>query len=154
MLTKYSDWGWNDWALPNLGRTLAELDALRREMDRVFDGQAPERRDSARFARMGLFDRGPQLVLRAELPGVAHKDIDVTVDQGVLTVRGERKLTAPTGYSAHRRERGEMSFARSFNLPCRVDAEKISAQLADGVLTVTLPKAEEEKPRAIAVRAK
>ncbi len=154
MLTRYSDWGWNDLVWPELGRGFAELEALRREMDRLFERREPARAAPSRFPRMGLFDRGQALVLRAEVPGVAEGDIDVTVDRGVLSVRGRRKASAPTGYSLHRRERGELSFARSFNLPCKVDREKIRAELDGGVLTITLPKAEEEKPRQISVRAK
>ncbi len=157
MLTRYRDWGWNDWAMPEIGRTLGELELLRREMDRLFDGASSEsstRAATPRLPRMGLFDRGQYLTLRAELPGVAKDAVDVTVNQGVLSIRGQRKESAPSGYSLHRRERSDFQFARAFNLPCKVDLEKTQAEMEAGVLTVTLPKAEEEKPRHISVRAK
>ncbi|MCK6588252.1 MAG: Hsp20/alpha crystallin family protein, partial [Polyangiaceae bacterium] len=72
----------------------------------------------------------------------------------VLTLKGERKSDAPQGYTAHRRERAPIQFARSFSLPCRVDLEKTSAVVKDGLLTVTMAKAPEAQPRQIQVQAK
>lgn len=146
---------WNDWGFRDMERTLAEFDALRREMNRVFDqdGNGRQRRIASGVPRMSLHDQGSELVLRAELPGVAQKDVDVSIDQHLLTLRGERTVHPPEGYSVHRQERGSMRFARSFTLPCRVDAEKANATLERGVLTLVLPKAPEDQPRQIAVKA-
>ncbi len=146
---------WNDWAFRDMERTLAEFDALRREMNRLFDdgGTVRQRKVAAGWPRVGLYDRGSELVLRAELPGVAQKDIDVTIDQHLLTLRGERNVRGPEGYSVHRQERGSMRFARSFTLPCRVDSERANATLANGMLTLVLPKAPEDQPRHITVKA-
>ena len=151
MLTRWFDWGDLEWA-----RDLAELDTLRREMDRLFADRSPSRPRRAMptsFPRIGLFDAKEQLVLRAELPGVAESDLDISVEEGVLSLRGTRKVELPKGYTVHRQERPETSFARSFALPCRVDADKATASLKNGVLTLQLPKAPEVKPRQITVKA-
>lgn len=154
MLTRWSNWGLYDFDR-DFERTLADFDALRREMNRLFDGSSrtlgAER--SVGWPRIALFDQGTSLVVRAELPGMNEKDVNLSIDQGVLTLRGERSAQAPEGYSVHRQERGHYRFARSFTLPCKVDVEKTKAALENGVLTVTLPKAPEEQPRRIAVSA-
>ena len=98
-------------------------------------------------------DTAEQLVLRAEVPGVAEEDLDVTIDQETLTLKGTRKIEIPEGYTVHRQERAETTFARSFSLPCKVDADKTQAVLKDGLLTVNLPKAPEVHARQIAVKS-
>ena len=90
---------------------------------------------------------------RAEVPGLAEKDIQLTIDGDVLTLSAERTVTPPAGYKVHRQERATLRFAKSFSLPVEIDAEKADAKLVDGVLTVTLPKAPKAQPRQIAVRA-
>ena len=149
---------WNDWGLGDLDRSLAEFDALRREMNRLFEGgdlaARAQRRGTATWPRVGLYDQGSQLVVRAELPGVSEDAVQLSVDHGVLSLKGTRKTKLPEGYSVHRQERADYQFARSFTLPCRVDVEKTTATMKHGLLTVTLPKAAEEQPRQIAVRTK
>ncbi len=99
-----------------------------------------------------IFEKGDDLVIRAELPGVNRDDIDVRVENGVLVLRGERKHAEKVEEkNAFRMERVYGSFARSFSLPTTVDASRISANLKDGVLEVVLPKAEEAKPRKVAI---
>ncbi len=94
-------------------------------------------------------------VIRAELPEVAKKDIDVSVRDGVITLRGERRLENQGNDEKHHRiESFYGSFARSFTLPADVDETKIKAQSKDGVLTVHLPKTELRKPRAIEVQVR
>lgn len=93
------------------------------------------------------------LVLKAELPGMDKKDIEVRVENNVLTLQGERKRESETkenGY--YRRERAYGTFSRSFSLPTSVDTGKIGAEYKDGVLSVSLPKAEEAKPKQIQVK--
>lgn len=152
---------WNNWGFGDVDRTLADFDVLRREMNRLFEAGAFDERQgrvsragAARFPRVSLFDRGAELIVRAEVPGMADADLDVTVEQGLVTLRGERKVEAPEGFAAHRQERGNMKFARSFTLPCRVDTEKATASLDDGVLTLALPKAAEAQPRQITIKTK
>ena len=88
-----------------------------------------------------------KIELHADLPGVKQEDIDIQIDKGVLTIKGERKVAAGRG------ERNTGAFSRAFTLPDTVDVEKIGAALKDGVLTLTLPKRPEEKPRQIKIAA-
>jgi HSP20 family protein len=93
-----------------------------------------------------------EVVLRAELPGMTREDIDITVDNGTLTIRGEKKFSSDVKEeSFHRIERRYGSFSRSFSLPQTVDTGKVGAEYKDGVLTVRLPLREEAKPRQIKV---
>jgi len=158
MLTRFSD----------IDRTLAVMDQLRRRMDRVFDEYEPARHRDAlraslaedgerlsargRWPRLSLADAGGSLVIKAEVPGLAEKDVQLSIHQDMLTMSGERKQDAPEGYFVHRQERAPMKFAQSFTLPCKVDPDKSTATLKDGVLTVTLTKAPEAQPRQISVK--
>ena len=93
-----------------------------------------------------------ELVLKAELPEMTRDDIDVTVENFVLTVKGEKKLGAEVKEEQfHHIERQYGAFSRSFSLPRTVDAVKVSADYKNGVLTVRLPLREEAKPRQIKV---
>jgi len=136
-------------------RTLAIMDQLRRRMDRVFDdldrGVGPEPATGG-LPRVNVHDTGNAFVLRADLPGVQEKDLSLTLEQDVLTLSGQRRGDAPEGYAAYRQERAPYRFSRSFAFPAKVDTEKVLAELKDGVLTVTLEKAAEVKPRQISVR--
>jgi HSP20 family protein len=92
-----------------------------------------------------------EVVLKAELPEMKREDINLTFENGVLTIKGERKVEQETKESVHRMERRYGSFSRSFTLPNTVDASRISASYKDGVLTIRLPQREEAKPKQIAV---
>lgn len=155
---------WNDIGFGGLERELSALNDLRNQMDRLFPdfergwGLSREPRsirawtgDSA-WPRVSLYDAGSELRLVAEVPGVSEKDLDISVEQSSLTIRGERKADVHEGYAVHRQERGNRTFARSFTLPCRIDAEKATANLKNGVLMMSLPKVAEEQPRQIQVR--
>ena len=96
-----------------------------------------------------------ELSLQAELPGLRSEDVRVNVENGVLTISGEKKQEieeCQEGSDYHLVERRYGRFERSFTLPRSVDAEKVKAEFANGVLTVTLPKAEAAKPRRIEVQ--
>jgi HSP20 family protein len=150
---------WNDFG--NLGRARAAVDpfdALRREMNHLFfdfeRGFPGVGRDESRsWPRATLEDTGQALVVRAELPGVEDKELELSVEEATLTLKGERKDTPPEGYSAHRKERAAFRFSRSFALPAKVEVDGVQAVLKNGVLTVTLPKAKEAQPRQISVKA-
>jgi HSP20 family protein len=93
-----------------------------------------------------------ELVLKAELPDMVRENIDVTVENGTLTIKGEKKFAGePKEEQFHRIERRYGVFSRSFSLPQTVDAAKVSAEYKNGVLTVRLPVREEAKPRSIKV---
>jgi|SRR5688572_19258810 len=95
---------------------------------------------------------GHDVVLQAELPGLSREDIDVTVEQQTLTIKGTRPAVTDVPEDRYRRvERRVGSFSRSFTLPSTVDAGKVSAEYKNGVLTVTLPYREESKPRTISI---
>ena len=93
-----------------------------------------------------------EMIVRAEVPGMAKEDITVTLQDNVLTLRGEKKEEKrELDATFHRIERSYGSFVRSFTLPTLVQVEKVVATYKDGVLTVTLPKAEEVKPKEISI---
>jgi HSP20 family protein len=93
-----------------------------------------------------------EVVLKAELPDMTREDIDITVDNGTLTIRGEKKFSNEVKEeSFHRIERRYGAFSRSFSLPQTVDTGKVGADYKNGVLTVRLPLREEAKPRQIKV---
>ena len=99
-----------------------------------------------------VFETEDEVVLKADIPGVDLKDVDVRMENGTLALKGERKFSnekKEKGY--HRVERGYGSFTRYFTLPDTVDGEKVSADYKDGVLTVSLPKKDVAKPRSIKV---
>jgi HSP20 family protein len=155
MLTRWNT-GWSDF-----DEMFSAMNQLRSYMDRVFEeasgGRLAEGRalpfSAGTWPRANLTDAGSSLVLTAEVPGLGEKDINLTLNQEMLTISGERKVEPPKGYSAHRQERPAVQFSRSFALPCRVDAEKTSASVKDGILTVTLEKAADAMPRRIAVKS-
>ena len=101
-----------------------------------------------------VFERDDVLVFRAELPGIDKEDIDVSVEDGVLTLSGTRKRDAELDdHSAYRLERSFGAFERKFSLPRGLDVTKIKAVHKNGLLEVSLPKAEEARSRKITVEA-
>lgn len=99
-----------------------------------------------------IFEQEGNIVLKAELPGVDAKDVDIRVENNVLTLRGQRNFDDEVKReNYHRIERSYGSFTRSFTLPNVVDTEKIKADYKDGVLRVTLPQRDEAKPKQIAI---
>ncbi|HEX4822861.1 MAG TPA: Hsp20/alpha crystallin family protein [Candidatus Polarisedimenticolaceae bacterium] len=97
-----------------------------------------------------VFEKGDQLTFKAELPGIDRENLDVHVEDGVLTISGERKQDETDMY---RRERVHGTFTRSFTLPKNVDGAKVTATYKDGILEVTVPKAEAAKPKKVAIQA-
>ncbi len=132
----------------------AEMHRLRREMDRIWD--ASTRASTAGvFPALNVSEDEDNLYVRAELPGVVPEEIEITTKENNLIIKGERKIaTEGEKVSYHRREREAGSFRRIISLPTRVDAERVAAACKNGVLTVTLPKAAEVKPRQVEVKSK
>lgn len=137
MLTRWLD----------LDDTFSLLNAFERQMNHHFE---PANRST--FARSSAFsfeDRDGVLVLTASLPGLKREELDITLEGEVLTLKATRRTAAPEGYKVVRSERSPLELHRQFELPCRVDVDAVTAELADGILTLTLPKAPEAKPRKI-----
>jgi HSP20 family protein len=84
---------------------------------------------------------------------LSEKDVKLSLHQDVLSISGTRATEAPQGYSVHRMERPSVEFSRSFALPCKVDADRTSAVVRNGILTVTMEKASDAMPRQITVKA-
>jgi HSP20 family protein len=130
------------------------VSSLRRELDRLFgDLERAPAFTGANTPAVTLADTGEALTLRAELPGLSEKDLDISVTANVLSIKAARKVDAPEGYAVHRRERQNFSFTQSYELPTRIDPEKVQASLKQGVLTLTLPKAAEAQPKRVTVSA-
>src|SRR5438552_882846 len=101
---------------------------------------------------LDLYQNNDNVVAVIELPGMRKEEIEISLHDGMLTISGERKReSSSNGDNAERTERYIVAFRRSIALPSRVDANKVSATYRDGILTVTLPKAEEVKPKQIQV---
>jgi HSP20 family protein len=94
------------------------------------------------------------LIVKAEVPGIEQKDMDISLSNGLLTIKGEKKLEKKEeNEQFHSVERSYGAFSRTFRLPVEVDVEKVDAGYKDGVLTVTLPKTETAQPRKIEVKS-
>ena len=127
-----------------------EIDRLNR-MFTDFYGEAFSR--SAWVPAVDIYETDAhEVVLKAELPEMKREDISVTFENGVLTLKGERKFEQETKQeNYHRVERRHGAFSRSFTLPNTVDASRINAAYKDGILTIRLPQREEAKPKQIDV---
>jgi HSP20 family protein len=132
------------------------VERLRREMESVY-GDVPRRSRWAvapEYPAMNVWTGENSAILTAELPGVKAEDIDISVENELLTLRGSRQQNEPEeGVTYHRRERRCGSFSRTFRLPFQVDADAVEATLENGMLNVVLPRAEADMPRKIAVKA-
>src|SRR4051812_26407641 len=136
-----------------------ELRGLQDEMTRLFTGVAPAaqgREDMLNGAwspRVDIFEDKDRLVLEAELPGMSREDFDLSIENNVITLSGERKFEKKTEEgNYHRVERSYGSFTRSFTLPQTVTADGAKAEFNNGILHVSLPKREETKARRIEIQ--
>jgi HSP20 family protein len=103
--------------------------------------------------RTNILESETDFRIVADMPGVRNEDLDIRLEEDVLTIKAERNLEVPEGYQSRRREMvGKAVFRRSFNLGSGVDTDNASAKLDQGVLTVTLPKTEKAVPRRIEVK--
>lgn len=141
---------------------LREMTGMRQTMDRLFD-EAFARPFASAWAdgyeagapALDVIQTDNEIVVKATLPGVKPEDVQVSVANGVLSIRGEmREVKDKEQATYHLRERRYGAFARSINLPTDVDADKAHADFEDGVLTLTLPKSEQVKPKTIVVKAR
>jgi HSP20 family protein len=135
-----------------------QLSTLRDEIDRLFESPMAEfTRGSQQFLggwlpAVDLYEDKETVIVKAELPGMKKEEIVISLHEGVLTLSGERKLEEKFHDSeVHRSERFVGRFQRTVTLPYPVKGDKVSASYKDGLLTVTLPKTEESKPKQIKV---
>jgi HSP20 family protein len=132
-----------------------EIRTLQNEMNRLFSGATTGREDALNgewMPRVDVFENTDSLVLEAELPGLKRDDFELSFENNVLTLRGERKFEKrDEGDNYHRVERSYGSFARSFTLPTTVTPDGAKAEFNNGVLRVSLPKREETKARKIEI---
>lgn len=139
-----------------------ELWNIHRDFDRLFNSLLRGGiQDDGTFGAsvwtpaVDIHEQENEYVVKVELPGVSKDDVRITLESNILTIRGEKKRESEQkGENYHRMERSYGSFQRSFTLPTTVKSDKIDAIYKDGVLVVTLPKAEEAKPKQIEVRVR
>jgi len=138
------------------------LQSLQQDMNRIFDEffRGDLLANDSLFARdwnpaVDIIENNDQFILKAEIPGMTKDDVKITLENNVLTIRGEKKNESEKKEGDyHRIERSYGSFERSFSVPGTIKVNEIDAQYKDGVLTLTLPKAEEAKPKSIEVKVK
>jgi HSP20 family protein len=127
-------------------------DQVHRVLDATFPGRAGESALTAWSPAVDIYETENELVLKADLPDINEKDLDVRIANNMLTIRGERKFEEKVSEDNYLRiERTYGSFSRSFSLPSTVNSEAISAEYKNGVLTVQLPKHAESKPKQVKV---
>jgi HSP20 family protein len=140
---------------PNWNDPFDELGRMRRQMDALVNSLAGGRRSVTKagvFPLLNLTENGEAYFVRAELPGVQAESLDIQATSGSLGLTGERTIaTENAEVKYHRREREAGRFNRILNLPGEVSADKVEAQLQNGILTIKLPKAETQKPKKINV---
>ncbi len=132
-----------------------ELDRLRRHLDQVFqqvDPSAAAGRTAGVFPLVNLTETQEAYILRAELPGVSAEELDIQTMGRNITISGERRIAVDRSAKYHRREREGGRFSRAIALPGEIDRNKIAAALKNGILQVTIPKAEAAKPRKIDIK--
>jgi len=154
-MSSLTRWQRPDLGWPTLG--LGRLSTLRDELDRLFESPLTEFAQSNQLLSgwtpaLDVYEQKDNVVVRAELPGMTKEDIEVTLHENTLSISGERKHEEThKDKEVYRAERFFGRFQRSVTLPVLVSGDKVKAQYKDGVLTVTLPKSEEAKPKQIDV---
>ncbi|MBA2495451.1 MAG: Hsp20/alpha crystallin family protein [Acidobacteria bacterium] len=137
-----------------------ELRSLQDDVNRLFSssfsrgGESDEIMRGAWHPSVDIFENKDQIVLEAELPGMKAEDVNISIENNVLTLHGERRFEKKDeSDNFHRVERSYGSFTRSFTLPPTVSSENVNAEFENGVLRLTLAKREEAKPRRIEIKA-
>ncbi len=132
------------------------VSTLQEQPNRLFEGKFSSSGDTSTLTAwapsVDVYETENELVIKADLPEVPEKDIDVRVENNMLTIRGERKFEQKVKEENYlRMERSYGSFSRSFSLPNTVDTQAIKAEYTDGVLSITLPKRAESKPKQVKI---
>jgi HSP20 family protein len=152
LFRRLTGWPTREWSSP-----FGELERMRRQMDLLSEGLSRGlwgEPTAGVFPLMNVTEDKDNYYVRAELPGFKGTDLDISVTGDTLSISGERKLPPEDEKATyHRREREAGRFSRILNLPAQMDTGKVEAHCTDGLLTITLPKAEAAKPKQIAVKA-
>ena len=141
---------------PAFENPFADFDQLRREMLCVFDTVAGSDGGltAGVFPPMNVTQDDSNFYVRAEVPGISTKELSVSALRNRVSISGKREIPQENErVSYHRKERAEGEFSRTITLPSEVAADRVEAHYSDGILALTLPKAEEAKPRQIAVKS-
>src|SRR3954469_10501006 len=149
-------WGAESMSGLNWQRRWDPFRDLQREVGRLFETLEPLHpwRLARHYPAINLYDAGDRYVLSAQLPGMGPQDLDLSITGETLTMRGERKRPEGVSDESYRRqERHFGRWTRTVSLPDRVDSAQVTAGFSQGMLTVSLPKAEDAKPRHISVGA-
>jgi len=145
---------WQDWD------PFSDMRSVRERINRLFDERfagfpAPTEETFTRewAPPVDIHEDKDNIVVKAEVPGMKKEDVSIEIKDNVLTLKGERKFEKETKKEDyHRMERSYGSFVRSFSLPSAIKVDKVVANYKDGILEITLPKAEEAKPKAIPIK--
>lgn len=135
------------------------LGSVRRDLDRTFNGYewpwwtVRQRTRARSFPAVNLWETDEAIYAEAEVPGLRFEDIELLVKGNELTLKGERKSETQEGVTYHRRERAHGAFSGVIQLPVEIDTDAVEANLVNGVLTITMPKAASVRPRKIEVKA-
>lgn len=141
------NWSRSPWSL------FDELEALHEEMDRAISSMLGERRNvpRQRYPPLNVWLSQEGLIIDAELPGVDPKAVEITVAEDELTLRGKVNMDGEKGWTTHRSERFSGEFSRTLRLPFRATPGGVNAVYKNGILRITVPRHEDEKPRRVPV---
>ncbi|NTV15111.1 MAG: Hsp20/alpha crystallin family protein [Desulfobulbaceae bacterium] len=143
--------GWQD-----MDHFLSSMDLLRNRMNRIFNDLDNSEWLTAgsmvNYPRTNLYEMKDHFELQAEIPGLRKDDLNIRIQGNYLEISGKHRNETPTGFTAQSLERLDANFSRSFTLPVDIAQEKVEASLRNGILIMTLPKAETAKPRQINVK--
>lgn len=134
---------------------IRDIRRMEEMFDRLFEGTLAGRMPTAAALPIDVFEREGKLFVKAAVPGVCPEDLDITVEENVLTIRGETKTEETTDDTkVYRREVAYGKFSRSVRLPENLDFEKIDAEFRNGFVTVSIPYVPEEKPKTVKVNVR
>lgn len=128
-----------------------EFDRVQREMNRFLRGTQPA--TAYRYPAVNIWTRDEDALVTAELPGYSIDDMEISVHNKSLTISGKRRPVKEENVTVHRNERKPDEFQRTVLMPFAIDAEKVTARYEKGILTITLPRLEADKPKKIEIRA-
>ncbi len=139
-----------------INRGPGNIDLFRSQLNRLLnefdDPYVRFGQNAATTPYTNMYDNGEHFVLQAEVPGMDKDDLQIRIQGNYLELSGSKKVEVPEGYKAHRVERRGATFTRSFTLAADVNVDGVKAELGDGILTLTLPKAEAAKVKQIEIK--